>query len=1548
MKVLKIAAMVIGAVALVATGIGLAAGAGSLSAAFNAGLGTIGLGGLSASVGLGTMSAVALGALAIDASMLAAKFGPKPPAGSGSQVKWKADPYAGMPYVVGRTRVGGNIIYRAGHGGTNNDYQTIVTALSVGPIKSIQQTIMNGAAVTFLAGGAASGAFAGQAWQVSQLGACPEATALTCPVDAAPGWTSSHKLSGLAAVLNTFKYDTKSQQQLTSVPDTSHVVEGVYVYDPRQDSTYPGGSGPCRAYDESTYVWSENPHLHALTWAIGRWHNGVRVAGIGTGNHVSGSEVKGVDVASFVEGANLDDARGWKIGGEVRTRGDTPWNVLKLMLQSGGAEPELIGGIITSINQAPRVSLATIGPNDIVGECSFSGTQRRRSRINGIIPTYRSEAHDWELVPAKEVSVPAFVAMDGDERTRDLPWPLVQNVDQVSQLALYEIYNAREAGPGSVPLKPYWLNYRPGDCVTFAPEPGLSIKAMIRGRAPDLQTGVVTYQLRGETDAKHAFALGQTGTAPPVSGFSYSNDVPTPASMDWAISGLNLSANGVVTPALVLTGTCGNSSADAILVEYRTYFAGQADDAGWIGASLAAPVLTRREITGLRSGTSYEVGVRYRVRGVLGPRRILGPVTVSDQVMPATGVKFGDGTLVQDRQPAESGATRGAIAGVNLRNNADTAYLGDGDIITSAGVAAGIAGQGPGATAGAGDVMNYAVGLGQNAITNSGFENGLYGWSNGWHNYGSSFTPDSGTNLSGWYGALNVAWTRIVGTPSAGIFDSQVLADGNPKRWWLAVVEGDRVFASALVAYHRLPVAPDLKVGWYDASGTYLTESHVASGGAEYGGANGNPSSFTRVGGFVVAPAGARYCRLWVRGTTTGGQTDPYLFYTQMMLCRVPASQTAWPVYARGGADILANVTSEHTAAAIANQGPLATVPSAAPYTNSALTIGSNGLLYGGGGGQVTIGGLGFVGELNATFGARAGVNLRNNADTAYLGDGDIITSSGTAAAISGQGYFATQNYADWGSRVTGAGKPADNATVGARVGVNLRNSADTAYLGDVDVVTNYGTAAAFTGQTAWATYSGLTPTTVAGQVQNLQADGYLQALHVYKPGGDLLSNRWPAEAGANITESRTAAAFYGQGGLATKNSVTWSSEISGRPSFVTDTIVSDGAERLNPWYVRNPADGSLLGARWAAEGGANVTEIRAAAAISGQAWAATNGSQSAVDNNYVAGFANQAIDSEFTLQNTCWNEGYATGGTWNWGYFTWTSRRFIVRDNASAVAGQQVNLGQTTAYGLPVVDGDRIECSAILAWTNMDLAELYVGWFTSTGAYVGATLVAYGVGDTPVGGFATVPAGLSITTAKVLVGMRVAANGYANARMSQPFIRRCGPNQATLSYYNPGPLSERGANVTETRVAAAIAGQGAGATANSLAGLDATAAAQLAAAYSGGVQVAGYGETLKRRIANGASLGLSGNVACDAGGSTSGSIACRIEVSEFGSGSWSTVATGSGDSCGPTEPGSDGTSGTYTNSSGVEKLYEFRVIAVRTPGTAGGAIIYAQSYVVG
>lgn len=628
--------MVVGAVALIATGIGAAAGAGvlSLSAGAAATIATI-----------ATVASVAASVLSVAAALTAKK--PTAQA-TGSPTQFTADPDAGIPLVVGRTGTAGNIVMRKAwdtRDAGDNDRQAFISILSLGPVAAIDSFTSDKAPVSFSAG-AALGAFAGFMWLTTQLGATPEAAAMTFGAGAGtpPGWTAAHKLSGKAAAAWTLKFDTKGKVFQAGVPAPMWVVRGAKCYDPRKDSTYPGGSGSHRmadpadtaAYDAATDTWefTEDPYLLGLHWAHGFWQRDrsdptskyQRVMGMG-------SPWAMIDVAAFVEGANVAQANGWKCGGVVYS-GDDKWASMKKILQAGMGEPLPLGARISCLVNAPKVSLATITKDDLAGKASVATTQPRRNRLNTITPRYRLEANNWQLLPGSPVSVPEYVTLDKGKRSKTQDYPFIQDTKQVATAVRYDIENGREFGPITLPLKLVWMGYKPGDCVTVAlPEVGLNDQpVLLLNRDLEPATGVVTMTARSETAAKHPYALGQTTTAPPTPGVTAPLLVPVPADGDWFLDVLPADV-GVVSPTLVVLGHVF-PNVDGVVFEYREFGSG----GEWSNAGSDVPSVTRREITGVKADTQYEVAVSYVRNGIRGDARIIGPVTT-----PTVSVKGEDG-----------------------------------------------------------------------------------------------------------------------------------------------------------------------------------------------------------------------------------------------------------------------------------------------------------------------------------------------------------------------------------------------------------------------------------------------------------------------------------------------------------------------------------------------------------------------------------------------------------------------------------------------------------------------------------------------------------------------------------------------------------------------------------------------------------------------------------------------------------------------------------------------------------------------------------------
>lgn len=440
---------------------------------------------------------------------------------------------AGLPIPFGRVPYAGDVNYRVAYDATNR-YQSIFATMGAsGPIKAVISFAADDELTSFDANDkATNGLHEGALWVKTLLGDQPQA-AITSPTGpgagiAAPDWGSDHKQSGRAVYCMTMLENSKLSEYQGGIVKPRFVLEGVYGWDPRLDSTWPGGSGGCDLEDPSTWVWIDNPAIAALNWVIGRWEGlspsysparyGVPydcsvVAGLG-------ASLDGIDVAAFMNAANVADANGWTVAA-VPTSTDDKYQALAKLLQACGAEPARKAGRISCVVFAEEVaSVVTVTAADTAGPVQLSLGQSRLERKNSVIASFWSEANNWEQTPIAPVSDAAWTAEDGGLRSKSLSLPYVPHEDQAAQLAYYHLANARERVSGSVLFKPHMRRIEPGDCFTFS-EPGFmldGVKVKCLSRSFDPMTGGVRITFRQETDAKHTAALAVTGTAPPSTG----------------------------------------------------------------------------------------------------------------------------------------------------------------------------------------------------------------------------------------------------------------------------------------------------------------------------------------------------------------------------------------------------------------------------------------------------------------------------------------------------------------------------------------------------------------------------------------------------------------------------------------------------------------------------------------------------------------------------------------------------------------------------------------------------------------------------------------------------------------------------------------------------------------------------------------------------------------------------------------------------------------------------------------------------------------------
>ncbi|MFN3930848.1 MAG: phage tail protein [Brevundimonas sp.] len=565
--------------------------------------------------------------MAINAAMsvLSPKVG-----GSGRPVDWTLNPDAPIPFAFGRVGVSGSVIHKKTFGPDKMYYGFVSVLSGAGPITSFDGFTADDFSVSFNgAGMAVTSEWNGEMWRATRFGAQPD-TWLPTPGGlkhnaTLPAWASSHRASGKALSMLVMGENSKQSAYPTGEVKPLEVIKGLKCWDPRLDSTYPGGSGVCRLDNPATWVWSENPFICALKWCLGLWEDNVGKGTPHVGQQVGGigSKLSGIDVPAFLAAANVADANGWTCAAYPNTD-DDKHQVLVSFFQAGGAIYSQRAGKISLIQRAaPKTSVVTITADDVIGAIEVDTAASRIDRINTIQPTYWSPQHRWQMTALPVVTAQAYRDQDGGKRTRGVTYHYVSNANQAAQLAALDIANAREGMAGQVALKPHLQRIQPGDTFTIS-EPGFlldGVKCLCMNTEYDPAEAVVRVTFISETDAKYPFALGQSTIPPEPPTLTSPNDpVSPPLPEDWNVVIRPPAPGGGQVPGFDLTGVVSNDTATAILVEW-----GPAADGPWTQAYSGPPTATTIPITGVQPNQTYYIAVTYIRHQNSSTRQVYGP-----------------------------------------------------------------------------------------------------------------------------------------------------------------------------------------------------------------------------------------------------------------------------------------------------------------------------------------------------------------------------------------------------------------------------------------------------------------------------------------------------------------------------------------------------------------------------------------------------------------------------------------------------------------------------------------------------------------------------------------------------------------------------------------------------------------------------------------------------------------------------------------------------------------------------------------------------------
>ncbi|WP_298699164.1 hypothetical protein [uncultured Brevundimonas sp.] len=543
----------------------------------------------------------------------------KPNVGGRAPGEWVADPNAGIPFAIGpRIGAGGNIVYKNTFG-KDNEYKGVVTILSgAGPIGGFLGFTADREPVTF-AGEAATGRWAGEMWMQRRLGQQPE-TALSSPAAISghtlPGWGPAYALSGKAAFLWTLRMDSKFSTFSQGEPPPVTVMQGIRGYDHRLDSTMPGGLGPVRWGDRSTWPVITNPIIADLNWCLGLRENGKVVGGLGV-------RPEGVDWAAYTQAANVADANAWTVAAYPRS--DEPKSEVRAaFLQAGGAVISRRAGLVSCVTRGvAKAPVMTISAADTAGPIELDTAANVLSRLNTLTPRYLSEAHEWQIVPADPVSAPEYVAEDrGRVRSDARDYPYAPSAKQAAELAALDLANSREGIAGRWPLKPHCRDIQPGEVFAVV-EPellldGMEMLCLQREYDPGSDTVWVTFV--SETPGKVAWALGQTPHPPPTPALAARPDLLAPDPDAWEVV-IRPPTEAGGLPIFDIVIEIDNARAQDLIVEV-----GPSADGPWTlvqSVTVQDGVIT---ISGLDPDALYWVALSYRSESDgVSPRSIKGP-----------------------------------------------------------------------------------------------------------------------------------------------------------------------------------------------------------------------------------------------------------------------------------------------------------------------------------------------------------------------------------------------------------------------------------------------------------------------------------------------------------------------------------------------------------------------------------------------------------------------------------------------------------------------------------------------------------------------------------------------------------------------------------------------------------------------------------------------------------------------------------------------------------------------------------------------------------
>lgn len=289
-------------------------------------------------------------------------------------------------------------------------------------------------------------------------------------------WTADDKMTGRAYVVMAYRINDKIWA--SGRPAFKFVCRGAPVYDPRKDSTVPGGSGPHRWGQPWTYEYSENALVNSYNYRRGIWNYAASPAQLICGPGKSAEEqppeleIAGMNACD----ETINVKAGWietryRIGAVIRA--NEMWGDINRDFEAAmaGRIAQRQGGLTIDPGVVRSVVKTFTDADLMVGEkVRLSSSVGRDLLVNSVTAKFVNPYQLWQDSDAPVRRSQDDIDADGEIREYSLPLRFVTSQSQAQRIA--EIYRrrARLMHSGSVVLHAEYMGLEAGDWVGWTSE----------------------------------------------------------------------------------------------------------------------------------------------------------------------------------------------------------------------------------------------------------------------------------------------------------------------------------------------------------------------------------------------------------------------------------------------------------------------------------------------------------------------------------------------------------------------------------------------------------------------------------------------------------------------------------------------------------------------------------------------------------------------------------------------------------------------------------------------------------------------------------------------------------------------------------------------------------------------------------------------------------------------------------------------------------------------------------------------------------------------